>query len=200
MVVILCAVALLGLSREGGGTEVRLPPGSHRTVCWCLSNICPEYDVGLEEGREAKSPLGDRRDHGFDCGLGLAVITMLHKRVFDVVKTTKIECNSVAGLQQRTLENMSRGRELIHVPKRSTVTGQLIAARCNIDLQMGPLRSGVAPPTNYDIAVLAFFSEVLARYCSSRRVFEDRRGVEEAGISGKKNERRFASGHALPVS
>jgi hypothetical protein len=63
--------------------EVRLPPGSHRTAEWCLSQICPDYDIWMEEGRESKGPLRDRRDHGFDCGLGLAVITMLHRRVFE---------------------------------------------------------------------------------------------------------------------
>ncbi len=71
--------------------EVRLPPGSHRTVKWCISQMCPDYDVWMEEGREAKGPLKDRRDHGFDCGLGLAVITMTHRRVFDASKTKKIE-------------------------------------------------------------------------------------------------------------
>ena len=45
----------------------------------------------MEEGREAKGILQDRRDHGFDCGLGLAVITMLHKRVFNTVKKRKLE-------------------------------------------------------------------------------------------------------------
>jgi hypothetical protein len=42
------------------------------------------------EGREAKGPLKYRRDHGFDCGLGVAVIIMAHRRVFDVSKTKKI--------------------------------------------------------------------------------------------------------------
>ncbi len=42
--------------------ELRLPPGSHRTVKWCLSQICPDYDVWIEEGREAKGILQDRRD------------------------------------------------------------------------------------------------------------------------------------------
>ena len=71
--------------------EVRLPPGSHRTVKWYLSQMCPDYDMWMEEGREAKGPLRDRRDHGFDCGLGLAVITMVHRRVFDASKTKRIE-------------------------------------------------------------------------------------------------------------
>ncbi len=71
--------------------EVRLPPGSHRTVKWCLSQMCPDYDVWMEEGHETKDPLRDRRDHDFDCGLGLTVITMIHRRVFDASKTRKIE-------------------------------------------------------------------------------------------------------------
>jgi hypothetical protein len=40
--------------------EVRLPPGSHRTVKGCLSQICPDYDVWMEEGRETKGMLQDR--------------------------------------------------------------------------------------------------------------------------------------------
>jgi hypothetical protein len=40
--------------------EVRLPPGSHLTVKWCLSQMCPDYDVWMEEGREVKGPLRDR--------------------------------------------------------------------------------------------------------------------------------------------
>jgi hypothetical protein len=91
--------------------EVRLPPGSHRTVKWCLSQMCPAYDIWMEEGREAKGPLKDRRDHGFDCGLGLAVITMTHRRVFDASKTKKIEW--LQGSQQRTLGHMTRGRILM---------------------------------------------------------------------------------------
>ena len=75
-------------------------PGSHRTVKWCLSQMCPDYDIWIEEGREAKGPLRDRRDHGFDCGLGLAVITMTHHRVFDTARTRKIEW--IQGSQQRT--------------------------------------------------------------------------------------------------
>ncbi len=91
--------------------EVRLPPGSHRTVKWCISQMCPDYDVWMEEGRETKGPLRDRRDHGFDCGLVLAVITMTHRRVFDTSKTKKIEC--LQGSQQRTLGHMARGRILM---------------------------------------------------------------------------------------
>jgi hypothetical protein len=91
--------------------EIRLPPGSHRTVKWCLSQICPDYEIWMEEGREAKGPLRDRRDHGFDCGLGLAVITMTHRGVFDSTKTHKIEW--LQGSQQRTLGHMSRGRVLV---------------------------------------------------------------------------------------
>ena len=91
--------------------EVRLPPGSHRTVKWCLSQICPEYEIWMEEGRESKAPLRDRRDHGFDCGLGLAVITMVHRGVFDATKTCKIEW--MQGSQQRTLGHMARGRILV---------------------------------------------------------------------------------------
>jgi hypothetical protein len=53
--------------------------------------MCPDYHIWMEEGREAKDPLRDWRDHGFDCGLGLAVITMVHRRVFDAAKTRKIE-------------------------------------------------------------------------------------------------------------
>ena len=71
--------------------EVRLPPDSHHTVKWCLSQICQDYDVWMKEGHESKGPSKDRRDHGFDCGLGLVVITMLHRRVFDTAKTIKIE-------------------------------------------------------------------------------------------------------------
>jgi hypothetical protein len=88
--------------------EVRLPPGSHRTVKWCLSQMCPAYDIWMEEGREAKGPPKERRDHGFDCGLGLAVITMTHRRVFDSSKTKKIEW--LQGSQQCTLGHMARGR------------------------------------------------------------------------------------------
>ena len=91
--------------------EVRLPPGSHRTVKWCLSQMCPAYDIWMEEGRESKDPLKDRRDHGFDCGLGLAVITMTHRRVFDASKTKRIEW--LQGSQQRTLGHMARGRILM---------------------------------------------------------------------------------------
>ena len=65
----------------------------------------------MEEGREAKGPLRDRRDHGFDCGLGLAVITMTHRGVFDSTKTHKIEW--LQGSQQRTLGHMARGRILV---------------------------------------------------------------------------------------
>jgi hypothetical protein len=65
----------------------------------------------MEEGREAKGPLKHRRDHGFDCGLGLAVITMTHRRVFDASKTKKIEW--LQGSQQRTLGHMARGRILM---------------------------------------------------------------------------------------
>ena len=86
-------------------------PGSHRTVKWCLSQMCPDYDIWMEEGRESKAPLRDRRDHGFDCGLGLAVITMTHHRVFDTARTRKIEW--IQGSQQRTLGHMSRGRILM---------------------------------------------------------------------------------------
>ena len=91
--------------------EVRLPPGSHRTVKWCFSQICPDYDIWMEEGREPKGPPKDRRDHGFDCGLGLAVITMLHRRVFNAAKTAKIEW--MQGSQQRTLGHLARGRVLM---------------------------------------------------------------------------------------
>jgi hypothetical protein len=65
----------------------------------------------MEEGREAKGPLKERRDHGFDCGLGLAVITMTHRRAFDSSKTKKIEW--LQGSQQRTLGHMARGRILM---------------------------------------------------------------------------------------
>jgi hypothetical protein len=91
--------------------EVRLPPGSHRTVKWCLSQMCPDYDIWMEEGREAKGPLKERREHGFDCGLGMAVVTMIHRRVFDTSKTRKIEW--LQGSQQRTLGHMERGRILM---------------------------------------------------------------------------------------
>jgi hypothetical protein len=91
--------------------EVRLPPGSHRTVKWCLSQMCPGYDIWMEEGHETKDPLKERRDHGFDCGLDLAVITMTHRRVFDASKTKEIEW--MQGSQQRTLEHMAWGRILM---------------------------------------------------------------------------------------
>ena len=81
--------------------EVRLPSGSHHTVKLYLSQICPDYDVWMEEGYESKVPLKDRCDHGVDCGLGLVVITLLHRRVFDSSKTSKIEW--IQGSQQRNL-------------------------------------------------------------------------------------------------
>jgi hypothetical protein len=65
----------------------------------------------MEEGRESKGPLRDRRDHDFDCGLGLTVITMVHRRVFDDVKTSKIEW--MQGSQQRTLGHMTPGQILM---------------------------------------------------------------------------------------
>jgi hypothetical protein len=84
---------------------------SHRTVKWCLSQIYPDYDIWMEEGHESKGPLRDRRDHDFDCGLGLTVITMVHRRVFEDVKTSKIEW--MQGSQQHTLGHMTPGQILI---------------------------------------------------------------------------------------
>jgi hypothetical protein len=43
--------------------------------------------------------------------LGMAVVTMIHRRVFDTSKTRKIEW--LQGSQQRTLGHMARGRILM---------------------------------------------------------------------------------------
>jgi hypothetical protein len=40
--------------------EIRLSLDSHHTVTWCLAQICPDYDVWMEEGRETKGILQDR--------------------------------------------------------------------------------------------------------------------------------------------
>jgi hypothetical protein len=93
--------------------KVRLSTSSHRTVKWCVSQICPDYDIWMEEGRESKDPPKDSRDHDFDCGLGLVVITMFHRRVFDVTKTTKIKW--MEGSQQHTLGHLSRDKVLMLV-------------------------------------------------------------------------------------
>ena len=88
--------------------EFRFPKGAQRRVMAEMKQIHPEYACFLESGPDVSGDDRESEECAWTSRRNMAVITFLHKRVFDCEKSRRKEW-FVGDLRQR-LAHMSRGR------------------------------------------------------------------------------------------